>query len=229
MKQKGVLPVDNKIKIKAGLIIFDLDGTLIDSSRDIAWAANETLKAMGYAPMETPEIVAAIGWGVTMLLEQLMPDSGPHAIAKARESFLDFYGGHLTVETTVYPGVMETVSHFAGLGKKMAVVTNKPEGLARRALDELGLGGFFSMVVGGDTLGARKPDPAPLLKVMEGLAHAPSATVMVGDSPVDCEAGRKAGVSTIAVSYGFRPVTELQGAGCTAMVESFAGLREIII
>jgi len=219
----------NRIKIKAGLILFDLDGTLIDSSRDIAWSANETLKAMGYAEMETPSIVAAIGWGVRMLLEQLMPEEGPEAIAKARERFLDFYGGHLTVDTTVYPGVMETVAHFAGLGKKMAVVTNKPEGLARRALDELGLSGFFAMVVGGDTLAERKPAPGPLLMAMEALGHAPSGTVMVGDSPVDCEAGHKAGVSTIAVSYGFRPVAELQGAGCTAMVESFAELKEIII
>jgi len=217
------------IKIKAGLIIFDLDGTLIDSSRDIAWSANETLAAMGHARMETPAIVSAIGWGVKMLLERLMPEEGPDAIALARERFLGFYGGHLTVDTTVYPGVMDTMAHFAALGKKMAVVTNKPEGLARRALDELGLSGFFSMVVGGDTLAERKPDPGPLLMVMEGLAHAPSSTVMVGDSPVDCEAGIKAGVSTVAVSYGFRPVSELQGAGFTAMVDSFAELKELIV
>lgn len=220
---------EDKGRMQAELIIFDLDGTLIDSSRDIAWSANETLKAMGRARMEPRDIIAAIGWGVTMLLEQLMPGEGPETIGMARKKFLDLYGTHLTVDTTIYPGVMETLGHFAGLGKKMAVVTNKPEALARRALDELGFDGYFAMVVGGDTLEERKPAPAPLLNVMKGLRAAPSATVMVGDSPVDCEAGIRAGVRTIAVTYGFRPVSELQGAGFTAMVGSFTELRGLII
>lgn len=219
---------ENTGGMAAELIIFDLDGTLIDSSRDIAWSANETLKAMGRAQMEPRKIIAAIGWGVTMLLEQLMPGEGPETIGRAREKFLGFYGAHLTVDTTVYPGVIETVGHFAGLGKKMAVVTNKPEALAIRALEKLGFDEYFVMVVGGDTLEERKPSPAPLLKVMEELGKAPSRTVMVGDSPVDSEAGIKAGVRTIAVTYGFRPVSELQGAGFTAMVGSFPELKELI-
>jgi len=216
-------------QMEAALLIFDLDGTLIDSSRDIAWSANETLEAMGHGRMESARIISAIGWGVKMLLEQLMPGEGPERIALAREKFLDIYGAHLTVDTVVYPGVVETLDHFASTGKRMAVVSNKPEALSRRALDELGLGGYFAMVVGGDTLPERKPDPAPLRKVMEGLGCGPSATVMVGDSPVDCEAARSAGVPAIAVSYGFRPVYELEAAGFDAVVDTFPALKGIII
>ncbi|MBI5343811.1 MAG: HAD hydrolase-like protein, partial [Deltaproteobacteria bacterium] len=118
------------------LLVFDLDGTLIDSSSDIAWAANRTLDALGYRELSAGFIRENIGWGVRQLLERLMPDEPPDRITKARESFLEFYGTHLVVDTYVYPGVRETLGYFRGLKKKMAVVTNKPEGLARRILDE---------------------------------------------------------------------------------------------
>lgn len=219
--------MDNK-KMDAELIVFDLDGTLIDSSRDIAWSANETLRAMGYPEKDPDTIVDAIGWGVKTLLERLMPGEGPEGVRRARVKFLELYGGHLTVDTAPYPGVMDTVGHFKGLGKKMAVVTNKPEGLARRVIDELGLGAYFLMLIGGDTLPVRKPDPEPLLRVVRELCSDAASTVMVGDSPIDCETGHNAGIRTIAVSYGFRSSRELEDAGCHAMVGSFPELREII-
>jgi phosphoglycolate phosphatase len=123
---------------------------------------------------------------------------------------------------------MDTVGHYNGLGKKMAVVTNKPEGLARRVLDELGLGEYFLMLIGGDTLPVRKPDPEPLRHVVRELRSDEASTVMVGDSPTDCETGHNAGIRTIAVSYGFRSCRELEDAGCHAMVDSFTELRGII-
>ncbi len=215
-------------KIEAGLIVFDLDGTLIDSSRDIAFSANETLKSLGLPEKPVKEVVEAIGWGVMMLLEQLMPGRNPQELASARERFLGFYGAHLTDQTVLYPGVPDTLAYFRGIGKKMSVVTNKPEGLAVRVIEELGLAPFFDSVVGGDTLPVKKPDPGTLLTVIAEAGGVPSSTVMVGDSPIDCETGNKAGVKTIGVTYGFRGRRELEVAGCALLIERFPELKEVI-
>lgn len=211
------------------LIIFDLDGTLIDSSEDIAVCANKTLKAMGHKELGLDEIKQGIGWGVKMLFERLMPENGPPAIEEARRIFLGFYGEAPVVKTFAYPGVTETLKHFRRKGKKMAIVTNKPYGLANRILGELGLSGSFELVVGGDSFENKKPHPEPLERVMKALNAAPEASVIVGDSPVDCESGKKAGMRTIGVSYGFRGTGELLEAGCDIIVDEFPGLKEILI
>lgn len=213
---------------EADLLLFDLDGTLVDSSEDIANAANRTLKAMGRPEMSSAHIKDRIGWGVKMLLEQLMPDAGPDYIEEARIKFLDFYGLRLTDHTCTYPGVRETMEYFEGAGKLMAVVTNKPEGLSVRILEELGLNRFFRMVVGGDTVENKKPHPEPLLKVLDGLGAEPEKTVFVGDSPVDCASGKEAGVYTVGVTYGFRDVEELERAGFDIIIDSFSDLRKIV-
>ncbi len=212
-------------KISAGLIIFDLDGTLVDSSRDIAWSANMTLKYMGYDEMGIEAIKEHVGWGVKPLLEKLMPGSSAQRIEEARIKFLEFYGSHLTVDTSIYPGVKETLSFFKERNKKMAVVTNKPAGLSSRVLTELSLSGYFSMLVGGDSFQNRKPHPEPVEKVLSALG---GSAVIVGDSPIDCEAGKKAGISAIGVAYGFRPKEELERAGFDMIVGSFPELKEVI-
>ncbi len=211
------------------LIIFDLDGTLIDSSEDIAACANKTLKAMGHKELGLDEIKQGIGWGVKMLFERLMPGESPPAIDEARRIFLGFYGDAPAVKTYAYPGVTETLRHFRRNGKKMAIVTNKPHGLANRILCELDLSGSFELVVGGDSFENKKPHPEPLERVMKALNAAPEASVIVGDSPVDCESGKKAGMSTIGVSYGFRGAGELIEAGCDVIVDGFPVLKEILI
>ncbi len=211
------------------LIIFDLDGTLIDSSEDIAVCANKTLKAMGHNELGLDEIKQGIGWGVKMLFERLMPGNSPQAIEEARGIFLGFYGEAPVVKTFAYPGVTETLNHFRRKNKKMAVVTNKPYGLAERILEELGLSESFGLVVGGDSFENKKPHPEPLERVMKSLNAHPNASVIVGDSPVDCESGKKAGMRTIGVSYGFRGATELIDAGCDIIVDRFPVLKEILI
>lgn len=215
-------------KIDAELVIFDLDGTLIDSSEDIAWAANMTLKDMGYGELSIEEIKEGVGWGVKPLLEKLMPRESPESIDRARHKFLEFYGGHLTVKTYIYPGVTETIDYLARLPLKMAVVTNKPVKLADEILDELGLKRYFLMVLGGDSLANKKPHPEPVLKVMDELGGAPGKTVLIGDSPIDCETGKGAGIHTIGVTYGFRGREELEGAGCDIIIDDFRELKEIL-
>ncbi|HEY4708059.1 MAG TPA: HAD-IA family hydrolase [Thermodesulfobacteriota bacterium] len=212
----------------AELIIFDLDGTLIDSSKDIAWCANRTLVSMGYPERKAQEIVGNIGWGVKPLLEKLLPGEDEAKIAEARLKFLEVYGSHLVVDTHLYPGVEETIGHFMASGKKMAVVTNKPFALADRILEIMKLRGFFKAVLGGDSLPNKKPHPEPIEKVIRDLGALPQRTVVVGDSPVDCEAGKGAGAFTIGASYGFRGRGELEAAGCDVIIDDFPSLKRAV-
>jgi phosphoglycolate phosphatase len=214
--------------IAADLIIFDLDGTLIDSSQDIAWCANRTLAAMGHEEMDPSRIVGHIGWGVKPLLEKLMPGESDERITEGRLKFLEFYGEHLVVETTLYPGVVDVLERFFRLGKKMAVVTNKPEGLATGILEVMKLRDYFKLVLGGDSLPNRKPHPEPIEKAIKVLGAAPDKTIVVGDSPVDCEAAKGAGAHAIGAAYGFRGRDELVAAGCDIIVEDFPALKSVI-
>lgn len=222
------LNAETDTAMRKELLAFDLDGTLIDSSLDIAWSANKTLKAFGYRELDAGYIKDNIGWGVRQLLEKLMPGSSPDAITMAREKFLEFYAGHLVVDTFVYPGVRDTIKHFSAMSKKMVVVTNKPEGLALRILEEVSLSAFISMTVGGDSTRNRKPHPEPLEKAVAALGVPLEKTVFIGDSPIDCETGKKAGVSTVGVSYGFRDRRELEEAGFDVIIDKFSDLKAII-
>ena len=215
--------------ISADLIIFDLDGTLIDSSQDIAWSADRTLESMGYAGKDPSQIVGHIGWGVKPLLEKLMPEETPERITEARLKFLEIYGEHLVVETTLYPGVVEVLDQFTRAGKKLAIVTNKPEGLAAGILEVMKLGGYFRLLLGGDSLPNRKPHPETIEKVIKELGGAPDRTIGVGDSPVDCEAAMGAGAYAIGAAYGFRGRGELEAAGCDIIIEDFFSLKSVIL
>ena len=212
-------------RLKGDLVIFDLDGTLIDSSRDIAWSANMVLHSMGYDRLDMEVIKEAIGWGVKNLLEKLMPGETPEAIEEARLKFLKFYGGHLVVETTIYPGVVEILEHLKSGNRKMAVVTNKPHALSVAILDALKIGPYFGAVLGGDSVVNKKPHPEPVEKVLSMTGVPASASLIVGDSPVDCEAGRGARVGTVGVTYGFRGRKELEGAGCDFIIDSILELK----
>jgi phosphoglycolate phosphatase len=209
------------------LLAFDLDGTLIDSSGDIAWTANRTLSHFGYEPQSPESVKSKIGSGVVVLLERLMPEEGPGRIAEAKEIFLKHYAGHLVVDTHLYPGVMETLAHFRDMGKSMAIVTNKPRALAGAILDELGLGDFFGVVAGGDTFPNRKPHPEPLEEVMRASGVKPARTAFVGDSLIDAETGLRAGVFTVGVSYGFGG-SGVGAAGFSIVIDAFRELKGII-
>ncbi len=214
--------------MKKDLLIFDLDGTLIDSSDDIAWSANRTLEYMGYRERPLESIKEHIGWGVKNLLEKLMPQESNERIEEARRKFLEYYGGHLIVATRLYPGVMDTLRYFRDRKKHMAVVTNKPEALTHGIIEGLGLERFFDVVVGGDTVGNKKPHPEPVIKVLDRLGIPPDRAVFVGDSPVDCQSACAAGVDVVGVAYGFRGREELEGAGCGIIIDTFPELKGMI-
>ncbi len=168
-------------------VIFDLDGTLVDSAPDIVHAANALLRARGRPGLEYDQVRSFIGNGVPKLVERVMEASGventPARFADWVDGFVGIYAQNPIGHTKVYPGVVDLLTHLQGSNIALGVCTNKNHALTLPVLDGLGLGGFFGSVIGGDTLPVKKPDPAPLMKCMEELNA--TDVVYVGDSEVD--------------------------------------------
>jgi len=209
------------------LFIFDLDGTLIDSRSDIIGALNRTLARMSLKPLPEYQAAGFIGNGVQKLIERALSQATGRTPEPARVQegiilFRQEYEGHLLDRTHLYPGVKEALDQLSWA--RCAIVTNKPENFSRLILEGLGLGGRFSPILGEDSTQTRKPDPAPLLRAMDYWRAAPDQTVMVGDSAVDIEAGKAAGVITCGVLTGFRPKEELLASGCNLLVASLLEL-----
>jgi phosphoglycolate phosphatase len=179
-------------------LIFDLDGTLVDSSQDIAQAVRYIQRQMGFPPSNKQDIVSYIGDGVTKLLQRALPDAPPSTIQAAERPFLAYYFEHSLDHTTVYPQVEETLAHFRQ--KRMAVVTNKPLQASRHILEKLGLLPYFQLILGGDSVVRKKPDPDPVRKCLEELGlRNPKSAAIVGDGAQDILAGRQAGVFTCGI------------------------------
>lgn len=195
------------------LAVFDLDGTLVDSRRDLATAANALVAELGGTPLTEAGVGAMVGEGAGVLVRRALLASGlDPETPGALERFLDLYDEHLLDTTTVYDGTREMLD--ALLPKvPLAVLTNKPQYPTDRIIDALDLRRYFRLVIGGDSSHGRKPDPAGLLYVARAFGVTPGQTLMVGDSPIDVETGRRAGTQLCVIKYGFgfRPV-EL-GAG----------------
>ena len=193
------------------LIIFDLDGTLVDSSPDIRTAINFAIEPYGARPVSLAETRELVGEGVTRLMEKVIERESLQVEKETLVArFLDYYSAHLIELTSVYPGVAETLPRLSPYRK--ALVTNKREDLSTRTLKETGLDPYFELVVGSETAPERKPSPVPIFYALEKLGLRPENAVIVGDSTYDVEAGRKAGIRTVAVTYGYRPVELLKDA-----------------
>jgi phosphoglycolate phosphatase len=193
------------------LIIFDLDGTLVDSSTDISHAINYALEGTNVPPVTVQETITIIGEGITRLFEKIIEKNNLSAEKDILiQRFLNHYSAHLTDNTPVYPGVKETMEALKEYPK--AVISNKREDLSSRILEILGMRKYFDVVVGSDTTSERKPSPVPIQYVLSRFEAKPEEAVIVGDSNFDIEAGKAAGVTTIAVTYGYRPLSSLRGA-----------------
>jgi phosphoglycolate phosphatase len=186
------------------LIVFDLDGTLVDSCRDLAESANEMLASYGAMPLSIEAVTAMVGEGARVLVQRVLAASGldperPGAL----QDFLAIYDRHLSVHTRVYPGVREALESVAGRAT-LALLTNKPGHHTRRLLDQLDLTKFFNGgIIGGDSRWPRKPDPAALLHLVSQAGVEISHTLMVGDSMVDIETAQRGGVRMCLAAYGF--------------------------
>jgi phosphoglycolate phosphatase len=185
------------------LVVFDLDGTLIDSRRDLADAANALIAELGGAPLTEDQVAAMVGEGAGVLVRRLLRATGLAADARtALARFLELYDDRLLVHTRPYDGIPETLAALAA-GTPLAVLTNKPTRATERILSGLGLSGYFRDVIGGDTPLGRKPDPAGLVELMSRAGARLDETWLVGDSRIDLETARRAGVCICLARYGF--------------------------
>ena len=211
-------------------IIFDLDGTLVDSAEDLRAALNTLLSELRLRPIEANEIKGMIGDGVLKLVERaLVATKGdPEQRDFLLPRFLALYQANPAALTRCYPGVLETLDALRRKGFRLAVVTNKPVFATRKILEALSLAKFFPVVVGGDSLPQRKPDPAQLLEAAQQLDVNVDQTLMVGDNIHDVEAAHAAGMRCIAVSYGYhhRPPSEFNA---DRLIDRFDELPSLVI
>lgn len=184
------------------LIAFDLDGTLIDSLRDLADSANQLIDELGGSPLPEADVAAMVGEGAAVLVRRALAAAGLGDVPGALTRFRDIYDTRLLVHTRPYPGIPDAL-RFASEHARLTVLTNKPTAPSERILHELGLRDCFEEVVGGDGPFPRKPDPASLLALMERSGLPASATMMVGDSIIDHETARRASVQSCIAAWGF--------------------------
>jgi phosphoglycolate phosphatase len=189
--------------VRISLVVFDLDGTLIDSRRDLADAANALIVEHGGAPRSVDEISAMVGEGAPLLVSRALKASGLEVdLGSALARFLELYDERLLVHTRMYDGTREALGEIARIAK-LAVLTNKPQRPTERILEGLQVASMFDRVIGGDSQHARKPDPAGLLHLMTGTSSGADDTIMVGDSAIDLRTARAASVRVCLVRYGF--------------------------
>ena len=215
------------------LIVFDLDGTLIDSRTDLADAANTLIAERGGAPMSHDEIGRMVGDGAAMLVKRALTAAGLPVTGTSVPRFLELYDERLLATTKPYPGILDALASLRPVAQ-LAVLTNKPLAPTQRLLDALGLAPFFAATVGGDGRFPRKPDPASLLHLAALFGTEPRHTVMVGDSWIDYSTARAAGTAVCLARYGFGfetfPRAELRGdeALVDQPAEFAAVLKEIL-
>lgn len=183
------------------IIVFDLDGTLIDSARDLGEAVSELVQSYGAPALKVPEVVSMVGEGAPVLVRRALERSSlDPAMPGALDRFMQIYDRRLLDHTVAYPGVRESLALAVHRGP-LAVLTNKPLGPSIGILEALSLRGFFSRVIGGDSEHGRKPDPAGLRSLMSLAPGDP--VVMIGDSPADSKAAEAAGCPFVFARYGF--------------------------
>ena len=195
------------------LVIFDLDGTLIDSRLDLVHSVNAALRHIGRPELPDDVIASYVGDGAPILIQRAL---GGEAVDEAivrqgLQFFLSYYREHKLDHTTVYEGVKESLANVQlgsnGTRRKLAVLSNKPVVPSRAIVEALGLGPFFTQIYGGNSFATKKPDPEGARKLLEEAGVRPEEAAIVGDSHVDVETGQNAGLWTVGVSYGFAPHT----------------------
>ena len=188
------------------LLIFDLDGTLIDSRLDLANAVNATRRHMGMATLDNERVYSYVGNGAAVLIRRALGDQATEAeVQEALEYFLEYYREHDLDFTTLYPGVHESLDRLAGAQKKMAVLTNKPVRVSQAIVQGLGVAHHFFRVYGGNSFEFKKPSSVGIEVLMEQAEVSRERTLMVGDSSVDVETARNARIACCGVTYGFQP------------------------
>jgi phosphoglycolate phosphatase len=215
--------------VQPSLLIFDLDGTLIDSAPDMHRAVNLMLADLGCAPLTLPQIRSMVGDGASALIARALAarqcvSADP---AQALATFLEHYEDEPTAQTRTFQAVPETLERLQAAGLTLAVCTNKPDRLTKMILERLGIEQFFARVVAGDSLPFRKPDPRALLEVINGFGAAKAASLMVGDSEVDAATAQAADVPFVLMTYGYHrgPIVDISSV---ATLDHFGELATLL-
>lgn len=183
------------------LLIFDLDGTLIDSRLDLVYSVNATLGHLGRAPLPHETIESYVGNGVAALIHRALgPGPSEEEVQRGQEFFLSYYREHMLDNTVLYPGVLEALGSLGS--RNMAVLTNKPVRFSEDILKGLDIARYFKFVYGGNSFSCKKPDPIGVQTLLRDLSTSPSEAMMVGDSGVDVRTARNAGIWSCGVTYG---------------------------
>ena len=208
------------------LLIFDLDGTLIDSVPDLTEAINKTFNELGIDNVTEDEVRNYLGNGARTLIERALKNKNDqNLLQEALKIFKNHYKNNVCVKTSLYPGVKETLEK---LPNKKAIVTNKPYEFVGEILKTLGIDGHFEMYIGGESLPEKKPSPLPLLYVCEKMGFEPENSVMIGDSKNDIIAAKKAGIKSIAVNYGYNYGEDVKIFEPDIIIDEFTKLAEVV-
>ncbi len=212
-------------------LIWDLDGTLVDSVADLAASVNHVLSEIDASPLAEDEIRAMIGNGVGKLLDRAVAASSVAGQAPDSDWLYQRFSKHYAVNccnlTKTYEGVEEALGELSRRGYRHGICTNKPEAMARTVVDTLGLSAHFGAIVGGDTTSRHKPDPLPLIFCMEQMQTEPSQTLMIGDSAADVAVARNAGVPVYVLPYGYTTVPAAV-LGADAVIDSARRLLALL-
>ncbi len=212
-------------------VIFDLDGTMVDTAPDLIAAANYTLSRFGMAPVEERVIQPAVGLGARAMILAAMNELGhtadPETLSRMTDQFIDYYGDNVAIGSRIFPGLVEALVVMREEGARLGVCTNKREALTLKLLAALRLDQYFDAIAGADTFPVRKPDAAHLLGTIAMAGGDPARAIMIGDSATDAGAARNAKVPFVAVSFGYAemPVEDLEP---DAVIHSFADLVPLL-
>lgn len=206
------------------LILYDLDGTLVDTLADITCAANHMLRILQASAVSAHEVRGYIGCGVHELVKRCLNTEDPKRIEYGVSVYRAYYARHMLDQSRLYPGAREVLDYFNA--RRQAVITNKPNPFSREILTALGVADYFFEIIAGDSAYPKKPDPSAARAMVQRAGSRPEETLLIGDSPIDIETGRRAGVATIGVLHGFSDKGELLAAAPDVLVQDFSELLQ---
>ncbi len=218
---------------KPQMILIDVDGTLVDSVPDLAWCVDEMMKTLGCAPRGEEKVRDWVGNGVERLVRraligQLNGEPDDEEFDKAYPIFLELYADNTSKRSTLYPGVQEGLDYLQDAGYSLGCVTNKAEQFTLPLLQDLGIYDYFGIVVAGDTLPVKKPDPTPLLYAAEFFGVTPEQSLMIGDSKSDVTAARAAGFRIVCMSYGYNHGEDIRIYEPDTVIDSMVELKGLL-
>ena len=206
------------------LLVFDFDGTLVDTKLDIADSINRTLEELELRTLDRETLYTFIGKGVNHLITRSLEGTKYDDLSHATDIFMRYYEAHLMDHTRLFPNCRETLEHFAD--KENTILSNKPTRFITRILEALDCRAPFSTIIGGDSMPEKKPDPAGLLHILKQHKVQPEVALMIGDSLVDIETGKRAGVKTCGVTYGHAGRESLETVQPDWIIDDLSELKE---